>query len=249
MKAFTKFLLFALLLAATPLKNWAQTPYRQYADEGILLNAHEIDNVDFRVFLLYNLHQDDRFDVLADEEPGQFSIVPSHDGNVVNFMDTFESAYQTASADFSLLTKPEIYDLMSVWKSCIPSKHYVSLTLDIAMRNSRPTNNHCADSDPFCTSESYTFDAAATSQTADALEGTTVEDGCIYSSYNPSWYHMRIQDSGPFVIHMEGHDPSSGTTRDIDFCIWGPFADPTSPCVAGLATSNIIDCCYSASYT
>ena len=248
MKAFTKFLLFALLLAAMPLKNWAQAPYRQYAEEGILLNAYEIDNVGFRVFLLYNLHQDDRFDVIADEEPGQFSIVPGHDGNVVNFLDAFESAYQSAHADYSLYTKPEIDDLMTIWKSCIPSKHYASLTLDIALRNSRPTNNHCVDSDPFCTSESYTFDAAATSETADALEGTTVEDGCIGSSYNPSWYHMRIQDSGPFIIHMEGHDPSTGTTRDIDFCIWGPFTDPTSACVAGLTTSNIIDCCYSASY-
>jgi PKD repeat protein len=249
MKAFTKVLLFALLMAVMPLKNWAQTPYRQYADEGVLLNAYEIDNVGFRVFLLYDLHQDVRFDVLADEEPGQFSIVPGHDEKVVNFFEAFESAYQSAVADFSLYTKPEIDDLMSIWKSSIPSKHYISLTLDIALRNSRPSNNHCADSDPFCTSESYTFEAAATSQTADQLEGTTINDGCIGSSYNPSWYHMRIQDSGPFVIHMEGHDPSSGTTRDIDFCIWGPFTDPTSACVSGLLTSNIIDCCYSASYT
>ena len=90
MKAFTKVLLFALLMAVMPLKNWAQTPYRQYADEGVLLNAYEIDNVGFRLFLLYDLHQDARFDVLADEEPGQFSIVPGHDGNVVNFFETFE---------------------------------------------------------------------------------------------------------------------------------------------------------------
>jgi PKD repeat protein len=248
MKAFTKFLLFALLMTALPAKNWAQTPYRQYADEGVLLNAYEIDNVGFRVFLLYNLHQDDSFDVIANDEPGQFSIVPGHNGNTVNFIETFESAYRRAYADFSLFTKPEIDNYLSVWKSNIPPKHYISLTLDIELRHSRPSNNHCADSDPFCTSENYTFEAAATSQTADQLEGTTIEDGCIGSSYNPSWYHMRIHDSGQFVIHMEGRDPSTGTTRDIDFCIWGPFTDPTSACVAGLTTSNIIDCCYSTSY-
>jgi len=248
MKAFKKFLLFALLMAVLPVKNWAQTPYRQYADEGIMLNAYEIDNVGFRVFLLYDLHQDGRFDVIAYDEPGQFSIVPSHDVDVVNFMDAFESAYQRAYADFSLFTKPEIDGLLPIWKSSIPPKHYISLTLDIELRHSRPSNNHCADSDPFCTSENYTFEAAATSQTADQLEGTTINDGCIGSSYNPSWYHMRIHDSGQFVIHMEGRDPSTGTTRDIDFCIWGPFTDPTSACVAGLTTSNIIDCCYSTSY-
>ena len=160
MKAFTKFLLFALFMATLPLQNWAQTPYRQYADEGILLNAYEIDNVGFRVFLLYNLHQDDSFDVIANDEPGQFSIVPGHNGNTVNFIETFESAYRRAYADFSLFTKPEIDNYLSVWKSNIPPKHYISLTLDIELRHSRPSNNHCADSDPFCTSESYTFDAA-----------------------------------------------------------------------------------------
>lgn len=250
MKTFTRFLLFALLLAVMPLKNWAQTPYRQYADEGILLNAYEIDNVGFRVFLLYSLHQDDRFDVIADEEPGQFSIVPGHDGNVVNFMDAFESAYQSAHANFSLYTKPEIEDLMTIWKCNIPSKHYMSLTLDIALRNSRPSNNHCADSDPFCTSDLITFDAAATSQTADQLEGVTLEDGCIGSSYNPSWYHMRIQTGGQFIIHVEGHDPTTpSTTRDVDFCMWGPYTDPTSPCVAQLTSDKIIDCSFSAHYT
>ena len=31
--------------------------------------------------------------------------------------------------------------------------------------------------------------------------------------------------------------------------MWGPFTDPTSPCVAQLTGNKIIDCCYSASYT
>ena len=250
MKRFTKFLLLALVLMALPSKQWAQTPYRQYSEDGVLLNAFEIDNVDFRAFLFYNLNQDERFEILVNEEPGQFSIIPGHHGNVVNLFDAFESAYQRANTDFGFLSKMDIYDYMPTWKSNIPSKQFASLMMDIALRNSRPSNNHCADSDPFCTSDLITFDAATSSETADQLEGTTINDGCIGSSYNPSWYHMRINDPGQFIIHMEGHDPTTPTTqRDIDFCIWGPFTDPTSACVAGLLTSNIIDCCFSASYS
>ena len=238
-----------MLLAFFPMKTWAQEPYRQYAEDGILLNFHNIDNVDFRAFLMYNLSQDDRFTLVADDEPGLFSINPSPESGIENLLDAFEEFYQNNYADFSLLSKMDIYDLLPEWKEAISPSHFTSITLDIALRNSRVDNDHCANSDPFCTTNQYTFDAAATSQTADQLEGVTIEDGCIGSSYNPSWYYMRIRASGQFIIHMEGRDPSTGVTRDIDFCIWGPFTDPWSPCVAGLTTSNIIDCCYSADPT
>jgi PKD repeat protein len=248
MKKFTKVLFVALVLAFIPLKQWAQTPYRLYSNDGILLNAFEIDNVDFRIFLFFNLNQDEQFEILVNEEPGQFSIVPGHHGEVVNLFDAFESAYQRAYTDFGFLSKMDITELLLSWKCNIPAIQFSSLTLDIALRNNRPSNNHCVDSDPFCTSDVITFDAATSTETADQLEGTTINDGCIGSSYSPAWYHMRINDPGQFIIHMEGHDPTSGTNRDIDFCMWGPYTDPTSPCVAQLTTDKIIDCSFSAAY-
>ena len=248
MKAIARVLFVAMVLIALPLKPWAQTPYRQYSEDGILFNAYEIENIDFRVFLFYTLNQDERFEIIVNEEPGQFSIIPGQREDVVNLADAFESAYQSIQTDFGFLSKTDIVDLMPTWKCNIPARQFTSLTLDVALRNGRPSNNHCVDSDPFCTSEVITFDAASTSQTADQLEGTTLEDGCIGSSYNPSWYHMRIQTGGQFIIHMEGHDPNSGTNRDIDFCMWGPYTDPTSPCVAQLTTNKIIDCSFSAAY-
>ena len=248
MKKFTKVLFVALVLAFIPLKQWAQTPYRLYSNDGILLNAFEIDNVDFRIFLFFNLNQDEQFEILVNEEPGQFSIVPGHHGEVVNLFDAFESAYQRAYTDFGFLSKMDITELLPSWKCNIPAIQFSSLTLDIALRNNRPSNNHCVDSDPFCTSDVITFEAATSTETADQLEGTTINDGCIGSSYSPAWYHMRINDPGQFIIHMEGHDPTSGTNRDIDFCMWGPYTDPTSPCVAQLTTDKIIDCSFSAAY-
>ena len=119
MKTFTRFLLFALLLTVMPLKNWAQTPYRQYSNDGILLNAFEIDNLDFRVFLFYSLAQDEQFEILVNEEPGQFSITSSDEEGIVNLSEAFETFYRKTYADFSLLTNVAIYHQMSNWKNCM----------------------------------------------------------------------------------------------------------------------------------
>ena len=250
MQKLVKILSIALLLTFLPLKHWGQTPYRQYADNGILLDFHEIEDVYFRAFLLYNLSQDDRFILMANEEPGQFSISSDESSGITNLYEAFDVFYNDTYYSFGMLDKRDVSSRFPQWKSCVASAHFQSTMMDITLRNSRPNdNNHCVDSDPFCTSDVITFDAATSSQTADDLEGTTLQDGCLSSSPNPSWYHMRIRTGGQFVIHMEGRDPSNGTTRDIDFCIWGPFDDPTSPCVAQLTTNKIIDCSFSASYT
>ena len=249
MNKLAKILFFAIVLTFLPMKHWAQTPYRQYADNGILLDFHKIDNVDFRVFLMYNLSQDGQFVLTPNEEYGQFSVSWDDARSSERLMDAFDSYYADSYADFQLFTKNELLDLIPQWKDAVAPTNFLSIMMDVIMRNGRPTNNHCIDSDPFCTSDVITFDAASTSQTADQLENDEFDDGCIGSSYNPSWYHMRINDPGQFIIHMEGHDPSDGTNRDIDFCMWGPFHDPTSPCVAQLTSDKIIDCNYSSSYS
>ena len=242
-------LLALFFLLAIPMRPFAQTPYRQYAEDGVLLDFSQIDNFYFRVYLLYNLNQENQFLLTQNEEWGQFSVNSNDDSRITNFFDAFETYYNNAYTDFGFLSKTDIDDQMPNWKNCIPDTQFLSIMMDILMHNNRPVNNHCVDSDPFCTSDVITFAAATTSQTADQLEGTTLQDGCIGSSYNPSWFHMRIQTGGQFIIHAEGHDPSNGTNRDIDFCIWGPYTNPTTPCVAQLTTDKIIDCCYSASYS
>ena len=250
MKRVTSTALFVLLMMAGMRKVMAQTPYRQYAEDGILLNFHEIDNADFRLFLLYNLNQDDRFVLIEDDISGQFSVISNNEENNLGFYDAFESFYQNAYTDFNLLSKMDILSVIPNWKNSVPPAYFVSIMMDIAMRNSRPINNHCVDSEPFYTSDVMQFTAASTSQTADQLEGTTIQDGCIGSSYNPSWFHMVISNPGQIIIHMQGCDPNNtSVNRDIDFCVWGPFTDPVTPCVAQLTTDKIMDCSYSASYS
>ena len=249
MKRIAKVMFIALMLLVMPMKQWAQTPYRQYADDGIMLNFFEIDNIDFRLYLLYNLSENDRFHLMADQENGMFILTPESDEEENGFFNEFETFYNTTLADFQLIDKVDLEELVVIWKAGVSPVHFTSITMDIALNRAVNENNHCVDSDPFCTSDVIQFQAATTSQTANQLEGYDFDDGCIGSSYNPSWYHMRINDPGQFIIHMEGHDPNNGTNRDIDFCMWGPYTDPTSACVMGLTGDKIIDCNYSSSYS
>ena len=246
MNKLTKIIFVVILFLALPLKHWGQQPYRQYADDGIILNFFEIDNIDFRLYLLNQLGQDDRFTLTSTDEYGIFYVNPNSENATGNFFDTFDSFFNTSSADFELIPKVDLQDLVFRWKECVLPSHFISITMDIAINRATTDNDHCVDSDPFCTSEVISFNASTSTQQAESVP----DKGCLGSTYNPSWFHMRINTPGQFIIHMEGVDPDNPSTqRDIDFCIWGPFTDPTTPCTSQLTTGKIIDCCYSASYS
>ena len=220
--------------------------YTQYAEDGIMLNFLALDNVNLRVYLLYVLSNDSRFSLVPEQEYGQFVLTSMTDGD---FMNEFEAVYSNAVADFDLLTKVDIDERINHWKNAVSSVNLTSVMMDVLMSNARPDNDHCVNSLPFCTSEEITFEAASTSNTANE---PNMDDGCIGSSYNPSFYHMRIHTAGPFVIHMEGHDPNNpSVTRDIDFCMWGPYTEQevtSGTACSSLTGDKIMDCCYSAQY-
>ncbi len=98
----------------------------------------------------------------------------------------------------------------------------------------------CEDSDPFCTSNIYTFPAGV--NTGNGQAGPNY--GCLGSTPNPAWYHMKIAEAGMLQIKMY-----STPSKDIDFICWGPFVDPISPCVTQLTSNKIVDCSYSTAAT
>ena len=234
-----KTLLLLLVLIAMPMKHWAQTPYRQYSDEGVVLNFHSINNVYFRSFLLYSISHDDRFVLIPEETYGQFIITSKDDDG--HFMDEFESFYADVETDFSTLSKIDVTNLMNVWKSSVEATHYLSIMMDVNTATLRADNDHCLNSMPFCTSEVIEFEAA---YQGGASGEPGPEYGCLSSQPYPSWYHMRIHTAGQFIIHMEAHD-NYGQGHDIDYCIWGPFDDPYEPCVSDLTCDKMVDCSYS----
>lgn len=118
-------------------------------------------------------------------------------------------------------------------------------------------NNLCNQANPFCTGTTYNFPAGVGA--GSAQPGANY--GCLFTQPNPAWYFMQVGTSGPIEIEMH-----SVPQRDIDFACWGPFTDPTSPCVAQLTagaptpshaapgasanypTLNMVDCSYSTSW-
>ena len=215
--------------------------YTQYADEGVMLNFFAEDNVYFRAFFLYTLSNDSRFTVTPENEYGKFIVNPAYEMD--NFMGEFEDFYKNAITDFGLMDKVEVTEANGIWKSNITPAHYLSIMMDVYTIHSRTENDHCINSLPFCTSEVIEFPAA---HDGGATADENAEFGCVLSQPYPSWYHMRIETAGQFVIHMEAHDPDNpGSNRDIDYCLWGPFTDPYAPCANDLTCEKIIDCSYS----
>ena len=236
--------IFIILFLLAVLMAKAQMPYEQYSNDGLTLDFKKIENLNFRVYLMYHLQQDRQFSYMQDEENGVFLITSDNENN--GFGEAFDNYYYNKLNDFNLLSKNEIDEQIIEWKNSIASIDMTFILIDWFLIQNRVDNDECSSSLPFCTSETITFEAANTSSTA---HEPGMDDGCIGSSYNPSFYHMRIRVGGQFIIHMEGHDPNTGYDRDIDFCMWGPYTEEEvmshSAC-SNLSSDKIIDCCYSA---
>ena len=125
------------------------------------------------------------------------------------------------------------------YKAALPVGFTNSLMMDIYVRSRQ--NNTCANADPFCTDNGmYQFPAGV-----NAGSGESGPDyDCLYSTPNPAWYYMRIANPGNINITMY-----STPSVDIDFCCWGPFDDPLSPCPNGLTSNKVVSCSYSTAAT
>jgi len=93
----------------------------------------------------------------------------------------------------------------------------------------------CEESDPFCTSDTYVFPAGTSGNSAQPGPNY----GCLSTTPNPAWYHMKIGVPGDIEITMY-----SEPAYDIDFICWGPFSDPVLPCEGQLTAFKTVDCSY-----
>ena len=92
----------------------------------------------------------------------------------------------------------------------------------------------CDNAYLFCQSNSFPGNVSGSSSEPGAYYG------CLDLQPNPSWFYMKVLNSGSLIISM-----GSFPVLDIDFACWGPFTSPTEPCVAGLTASKMIACSYS----
>lgn len=199
----------------------------------------KINHVEQRTHLLYLLNNDERFVVSTGTQDGVFIIRRNENSYKFNLEDTFNAFYNEECATFSGMTKDEIGQSFGEWKSSLPDDFVASMMMD-QYRKSRD-NNLCANAYPFCTDVGlYEFPAGVSTGSGESGP----DYACLYTTPNPAWYYMRMAQPGAMTIYMY-----STPSYDIDFCCWGPFSDPVSPCPYGLTSGKKVSCSYSANPT
>ena len=102
----------------------------------------------------------------------------------------------------------------------------------------------CNNADPLCTTSISTFPAGVNQPNASNTDPGN-NYGCLSTTPNPAWYYLEIDQSGNLGIDISNNGIAMGSEADIDFAVWGPFADinvATANC--GYLTSPV-DCSYS----
>lgn len=237
-KTFTLILavLFAITVKAQQIKGLYSFDKKQNAIE---FDITKISLFEQRMHLVYLLNNDDRFDVSTSDRDGIFVIKRNKNSYNFNVEDAFSDFYNEETAAFNSMTKDEIGDLYFEWKLALPNIFVASMMMDLYVKDRQ--NNLCANADPFCTDVGiYEFPAGVNAGAGE----TGPNYNCLSTRPNPAWYYMKMANPGGMTIYMY-----STPSEDIDFCCWGPFDDPITPCPNGLTAAKVVSCSYAPAHT
>ena len=236
---FLKTLAIGLFLLVMPANFNGQVPAITQHQSTIDFDITEISLFDERVYFMYNLINDGRFDVVNSENDSVFivSVDPTYKG--IDLKSAFAEFREQNAIEFSRMDKEEASETAIDYKAALPKEITHSLMMDVYIKSRQ--NNLCANADPFCTDNGmYQFPAGVNAGNGEP--GPSYN--CLSTRPNPAWYYMRIGNPGNITIHMY-----STPEKDIDFCCWGPFDDPIAPCPNGLTAPKVVSCSYRSSWT
>jgi PKD repeat protein len=234
-----KSLVIGLFLLAMPMKQYGQQPRYAQNESTIDFDITEIDLFEERIVFLYNLINDSRFDVVNSEQDGVFVISADPAYPNLDLQEAFNEFKNDQALAFSAMNKENAAEVAMSYKALLPKQFALSLMMDVYAKSRQ--NNHCNTADPFCTDVGvYQFPAGVSSGSGESGP----DYNCLHSTPNPAWYYMKIANPGGMNITMY-----STPTKDIDFCCWGPFDDPVTPCPTGLTGAKVVSCSYSTSST
>lgn len=238
-KSLLKTLAIALILLAMPMKHFGQQPRYAQNASTIDFDITGIDLFEERIIFLYNLINDSRFDVVNSEQDGVFIISADPAYEDLDLATTFSSFQEQNARAISKMDKETLAETALAYKSLLPKEFVLSLMMDVYAKSRQ--NNHCNTADPFCTDNGlYQFPAGVNAGSGESGPNYN----CLSTTPNPAWYYMRIGNPGSITIHMY-----STPSVDIDFCCWGPFDDPITPCPNGLTGPKVVSCSYSTAAT
>jgi hypothetical protein len=200
-------------------------------------NLNSIPNYNERVYFLYNLYKDSRFNVVNAETAGRFLVSASESYIDLDLEEAFNDFRAENAAQYGMMDKVQAAQKAAELKPALPSEFMQSLFTYDYVRSRE--NDACNLADPACSDSTFFFPAPVGSQTAES--GPDYD--CLYTQPRPVWYYFQIDNPGAIEIYMY-----SNPQIDIDFCCWGPFDDPITPCPYGLTGDKVVDCSYSTSW-
>lgn len=108
-------------------------------------------------------------------------------------------------------------------------------TFDICVKTLPPPPSAlCAEPTALCAAEDTEY-SANTEGTAEAGN----DYGCLITQPRPSWFYLEVDMAGDFVLNINN-------TVDLDYALWGPFADLAAAQGACGALAAPLDCSFSA---
>ena len=234
---FLKILAIGLFLLVMPLSFYGQ----EVKNHMIEIELESIDNPDMRFCLLSNIANDDKYIYTIDDDNLSVLLSSAEKWPDEQFQLYYNQTKTNTTAAFNsylIADKETQGTTFTTWKESLPQDLFVLLfrLLLIENPNSRDGNQHCVDSDPFCTTDVVTFHVDGS---ANGVCEEGPDYGCMsdFTQRPPFWFHMKIGVAGTFTIHI-----TNSNNLDLDFCAWGPFTDPSTPCPSQLTNDKIIDC-------
>lgn len=253
MNRFLKAAFVLFLLAALPVKHWAQQPRLIKVSE---FSIHDIKTIEERVFLIHSIHEKGYYCYKSLNKVNTVEVYMAEDASeeLSDFDFFLDDLYLNELPDFGYLDKFTRGELFVQWRYELDDEMYKLLYEDFT-RGVRADNATCETALPFCTNNGlYNFPAGVDAGSpcngscddpyhCTSGDGHQGQDNCLSTAPNPAFYYMRIDEPGNLNIYMY-----STPSHDIDFDCWGPFDDINSACDL-LSCSNMVDCSYDPSST
>jgi PKD repeat protein len=244
---------FIIMLTLIPCR---QQLTAQEKSASVEIDLHEYASFGYRFGLVKTFLEDSDLIVMPHPEGnGIIQLKSRKDLTNEELQSLIDDKQRQVLEIVEAMDKQSLAEAEQLWKQAIGNDWIDFVLAD--QKNLR--GDFCAESDPFCTGEIYSFPAGVNNGSAEPGP----DYGCLSSQPNPVWYHMRILQAGDITIEMVG-TRTNGDNLDIDFAIWGPYSDPVTPCPNGLTANcttcpsntsnpnfypsgNLHDCSYSAS--
>lgn len=131
------------------------------------------------------------------------------------------------------------YIAISTWASVSGTPDFCINTS--AVVSTSPGGTDCGNLAPICTDVGLTFTAQTGVPDADITNPGNNYD-CLSSQPNPTWYYLEIGVAGDIDMLLSANS-------DVDFALWGPFADQATATANCDSYGMPIDCSFNSSAT